>query len=247
MRLLGFGLPVCITKSGGIDNKEHTVREIFRQEMQALSETLVIEAKEAARAIDRAAKSLKDANLALAEQVIDSDHSIDLLERNVDEMGISLLARQAPVASDLRTVVSALRLSATLERMGDLARHVAYVARGRYPETASTGKVYDLLVEMAEAAAKVGENVANLVETHDMELAKLIEADDDVLDELHRKSFDFVLDPEVDLTRQQIVDTVLLGRYLERFGDHGVSVARRMRFLVTGLQPDPDVDIENWG
>lgn len=222
------------------------MREQFRQEMKQLTETLEIEAQAAAKAIKSAAASLKDANLALAEQVIDSDSSIDLLERNVDEMGVSLLARQAPVASDLRTVVSALRLSATLERMGDLARHVAYVARGRYPSTAASGKVYDLLIEMAEHAVQVGSNVAELVKTQDLSIADTILAEDDILDDLHRKSFEYVLDAELDMTRQEIVDTVLLGRYLERFGDHGVSVAHRMRFLVTGMAPD-GVHIENWG
>lgn len=214
------------------------MREQFRLEMKQLSDTLDIEAQAAAKAIKGAADSLRDANLALAEQVIDSDSAINLLERNVDEMGVSLLARQAPVASDLRTVVSALRLSATLERMGDLARHVAYVARGRYPATVASGLAYELLVNMAEQASKVGENVATLVRTQDLSIAENILADDDILDDLHRQSFELLLDEGNAFTRQEIVDTVLLGRYLERFGDHGVSVALRMRFLVTGLQPE---------
>lgn len=214
------------------------MREQFRLEMEQLTETLKLEAKAAAKAMVRASESLKDANLALAEKVIDADSKIDLLERELDEMGISMLARQAPVASDLRTVVSALRLSATLERMGDLARHVAYVARGRYPATAATGEVYDLLVKMSEHAARVGENVQRLVETQDLSIAELILEEDDILDDLHRQSFEYVLDDSIELTRQEIVDTVLLGRYLERYGDHAVSVAHRMRFLVTGMASD---------
>lgn len=202
------------------------MREQFRQQMHELSDTLVLQAQAAAKAMAGAAASLKDTNLVLAERVIDADHCIDMLERNIDELGISLLARQAPVAGDLRTVISALRLSATLERMGDLARHVAYVARGRFPHAVVEGDVQELFEAMAAKAVEVGELVAKLVETRELSLADHIIAGDDVLDD------------ERPLSRQEIVDIVLLGRYLERFGDHGVSVAHRMRFLVTGMEAD---------
>lgn len=211
------------------------MREIFRQEMQQLGDDLLKQGREAARSMERATDSLKDANIALAEQVIDADKRIDALERNLDEMGISLLARQAPVAADLRTVVSVLRISSTLERMGDLARHVAYVARGRYPERVNSGPVYELLVSMAEHATVVGQRVAELLDTHDLSLAERIEEEDNILDALHQQSFGLVLDESLDLSRQELIDTVLLARYMERFGDHGVSIARRITFLVTGV------------
>ncbi|MEW6879602.1 phosphate signaling complex protein PhoU [Trueperella pyogenes] len=214
------------------------MREQFRQQMHELSDTLVLQAQAAAKAMAGAAASLKDTNLVLAERVIDADHCIDMLERNIDELGISLLARQAPVAGDLRTVISALRLSVTLERMGDLARHVAYVARGRFPHAVVEGDVQELLEAMAAKAVAVGELVAKLVETRELSLADQIIAGDDVLDDLHTRTFSIVLDDERPLSRQEIVDIVLLGRYLERFGDHGVSVAHRMRFLVTGMEAD---------
>ncbi|MDY5584232.1 MAG: PhoU domain-containing protein, partial [Arcanobacterium sp.] len=194
------------------------MRDQFVQQMNQLHHTLVSEAKAAANAMRRAAVALRDTNLNKAEKVIDADKKIDLLERAVDEMGISLLARQAPVASDLRVVVSALRLSSVIERMGDLARHVAYIARGRYPDSVFSGEIHDLFVEMAERAAKVGELVAELIETQDLSIAIAIEEEDDVLDELHERTFDFVLDESTELTRQEIIDIVLLGRYLERYG-----------------------------
>lgn len=208
--------------------------KIFRQELQQLGDDIVCEARATATAIEKAARALREANLVLAEQVIDADQHIDLLERAVDEAGISLLARQAPVASDLRNVVAALRLSATLERMGDLARHVAYVARGRFPHTAVQGEIRTLVETMAAQATKVAKNVVELLETHNLALAARIEEDDEILDELHARSFELLLNESIDLSRQHIIDTVLLCRYLERFGDHGVSVARRVSFLVTG-------------
>ncbi|PFG39206.1 phosphate transport system protein [Georgenia soli] len=210
------------------------MREIFKQEMEQLGEELLTMARLMCSAIEKATQSLETADLTLAEEVIDADSHIDEIERSLDERGVSLLARQQPVATDLRIVVSALRLSATMERMGDLARHLAYVARGRYPEVASTGRMQQILQQMGQQAVKVARQVVELLETRDLNLAEKIEADDDVLDRLHRESFQVVLDDDEQLTRQQLVDAVLLGRYLERFGDHGVSVARRISFLVTG-------------
>ena len=179
------------------------MRHEFRKEMSLLEDTLKLQAREAANAMKRAAASLKDANLALAESVIDADHHIDFLERNVDEMGISLLARQAPVASGLRT--------------------------------ATDGPAYDLLTKMADQAPAVGKKVSQLVETQDLALAKEIEDDDEILDDYHRQSCDLVLDESNQLSRQEVVDGVLLARFLERYGVHAVSVARRMTFLVTGI------------
>jgi phosphate transport system protein len=210
------------------------MREIFKQEMEQLGDDLVTMAKHMASAIEKATLALETADLVLAEEVIDADRKIDEIERSLDEQGVSLLARQQPVATDLRIVVSALRLSATIERMGDLARHVAYVARGRYPEVAATGRTREILHQMGQQAVKVGSQVVEILDSRDLNLAERIEADDDVLDKLHRESFQVVLDDDEQLTRQQLVDAVLLGRYLERFGDHGVSVARRISFLVTG-------------
>ena len=158
------------------------MREEFRNEMRALEETLTMMARSAAKAMDRASKSLRDANLGLAESVIDADSNIDAFERQIEEMTISLLARQAPVASDLRTVVTALRIGTILERMGDLARHVAYIARGRFPQTAVDGKAYDLLVKMSEEAAHTGKKVEQMIENQDIDLAKQIEMEDDRLD-----------------------------------------------------------------
>ncbi|MFC7404445.1 phosphate signaling complex protein PhoU [Georgenia alba] len=210
------------------------MREIFKQEIEQLGLDLVSMAEQMSTGIEKATTALETADLTLAEQVIDADERIDEIQHSIDEQAVSLLARQQPVATDLRVVVTALRLSSTLERMGDLARHVADVARGRYPESAAQGPARDVLLQMATQAAKVGTQTVHLLQTHDLGLAASIESEDEVLDRLHRTSFEVVLDDSSELTRQQLVDVVLLGRYLERFGDHGVSVARRISFLVTG-------------
>ncbi|XCB29271.1 phosphate signaling complex protein PhoU [Arcanobacterium hippocoleae] len=216
------------------------MREQFKAQMGQLNETIIAEARAAAKAMDRAATALADANLTKAERVIDADKHIDLLERAIDEMGVSLLARQTPVATDLRVVVSGLRLSSTLERMGDLARHVAYIARGRYPEKVVSGEVREILLMMAEHARNAGQKMAQLIETENLDLALEIEREDDVLDDLHEKTFELILDENISLNRQEIIDIVLLGRYLERYGDHAVSVARRVQYTVQGLHEISD-------
>jgi phosphate transport system protein len=185
-------------------------------------------------AITAAGDALLHQDLSLAEQVIADDLAIDALERDLDERSILLLAQQQPVATDLRVVVSALRMSATLERMGDLARHVAQVARGRYPRAAIDPALTGVFTEMNEAARRVAARTTQVLTTHDLAEAEGIERDDDLLDSLHEDTFRILLGPAWKGDAQQTVDVTLVGRYYERFGDHAVSIARRVTYLVTG-------------
>ena len=210
------------------------MRDIFNQELRQLGSDLESMARQVAPAIERASESLRNGDIIVAEQVIDADERINDLQRDIDDLCVMLLARQQPVAGDLRAVISALRMAQTLERQGDLARHVASIARGRYPEPPVPEPVMGLILQMADAAVRAGQNTSRLVATRDLELAALIEAQDAELDALHRRSFTMILDPANDLTRQQVVDAVLMGRFLERFGDHSTSVARRVSYLVLG-------------
>ncbi|AYD90536.1 phosphate transport system regulatory protein PhoU [Actinomyces sp. 2119] len=210
------------------------MREIFHQELSQLGADLESMAHQVATAVERAAESLRHGDIIVAEQVIDADERINDLQRDIDDLCVMLLARQQPVAGDLRHVLSALRVAQTLERQGDLARHVAAIARGRYPEPPAPEPVLGLLLQMADLAVRAGRDVARLIETRDLGLAKTIEAGDSKLDALHRRSFQMILDPAHELSRQQVIDAVLLGRFLERFGDHSTSVARRVAYLVSG-------------
>ncbi|WP_425955988.1 phosphate signaling complex protein PhoU [Xylanimonas sp. McL0601] len=210
------------------------MRQIFDAELRQIGEDLVQMSRMVDAAVTRAGKALLEADLQVAQEVIAADHDIDALQRELDERCVHLLAQQAPVATDLRIVVSALRMSMTLERMGDLARHVAEVARGRYPAHAIRPTAQPTFVAMAEAASEVAREVTTLLGTRDLELASEIEKNDDVLDDLHEQTFATLLSPEWDGTTQEAVDITLVGRYYERFGDHATSVARRIVFLVTG-------------
>ncbi len=210
------------------------MRDIFDAELTQLGEDLVAMSRRVERAVTDAGVALLTADLALAESVIADDVGIDAMERDLDERSILLLAQQQPVATDLRIVVSALRMSATLERMGDLARHVAQVARGRYPNHAVPDPLAATFAQMHDAAVRVARRTTTLLENRDIALAESIEADDDLLDGLHEDTFAALLGGTWTGTPQQTVDVTLLGRYYERFGDHAVSVARRVTYLVTG-------------
>lgn len=211
------------------------MRENYSQELLHLRHAIRSMAGKVATAMEHAAEALRNGDLVLAEQVIDDDEEINELQREIDEQAVTLLARQAPVAGDLRMILSAMRVAQTLERQGDLARHVARIARSRYPESPVPEPIFSLLVEMADYAAAAGREVVDLVGSNDLNIAMRIEDNDAKLDELQRRTYRMAVDERYELTRQQVIDATLLGRFLERFGDHSTSVARRVGYIVNGV------------
>jgi phosphate transport system protein len=185
-------------------------------------------------AIDRATIALLDADLALAESVIGADEAVDALQIELEERSLALLARQAPVATDLRVVVTGLRMSADLERMGDLARHVAKLARMRHPASAIPAELRATIVQMGQVAERIVAKTGSVIASRDLTVAGELETDDDDMDALHRELFTVLLDGEWEPGIETAVDVTLCGHYYERFADHAVSVAQRVTFLVTG-------------
>lgn len=210
------------------------MRAIFEQELGQVGEGLLQMARQVQTGVREASIALATSDLQLAEEVIAADGAIDAIERDLDERCITLLARQQPVATDLRVIVSGLRISASIERMGDLARHIAQVTRLRYPANVLPTQAEAVFAELAEAANTVADSVVQLLESHDVTLAGQIEADDDQLDTLHQRTFAITLADDWEGTTTQTVDVTLLARFYERFGDHAVSVAQRIAYLVTG-------------
>jgi phosphate transport system protein len=188
-------------------------------------------------AMERATNALLDADLVTAEQVMLADPRVDALRVELEDQCFQLLARQQPVATDLRLVVTTLHLSADLERMGDLALHIAKIARLRYPDHAVPAEARDVISQMGEVARSLMCKVADVVDGRDIELAQAIEAEDDSMDALRRKLFTLVLSPKWAHGTEAAIDVTLLGRYYERYADHAVAVARRTIFIVTGERP----------
>lgn len=167
--------------------------------------------------------------------MIDGDIEIDALESSVIDQCVKLLAKQNPVATDLRVVVSTMRLASTFERMGDLARHVAEAARRTYPAAAIPESAQPVFAEMIDFLDNTADQLVAMLFDRDAKTAEAIILADDKLDNLHHQTFDLALSD--DITRQQTVDIVLLGRFLERLGDHAVSAARRVVYIVSGFDP----------
>src|SRR5690606_18126656 len=113
----------------------------------------------------------------------------DEMQRNLENSAIALLARQQPVATDLRLVVTSLRMSADLERCGDLAKHVAKVARLRFPDSAVPPDLSATLLEMGQLAQRLMAKTTEVLITKDVEVAMQLEEDDDAMDSLHRALF----------------------------------------------------------
>lgn len=210
------------------------MRTLFTAEMSELADDLVTMAKHVESAITRASDALLTKNIELAQQVIADDAKLDDLEETVDERCILLIAQQQPVGLDLRTIVASLRISASLERMGDLAQHIAENARRAYPDSAVPESHLDIFTEMTDAAKKAASEVIELLETRNLNVAAGIVSDDDTLDRLHAEAYKTLLADDYAGDAQTTLDIALLARYYERFGDHAVGVSRRIVYLVTG-------------
>ena len=208
------------------------MRTTFHEELDHISDQLVEMTRIAGSAISRATTALLDADLHLAEDVITGDRTLDHARESLDVLAVDVLARQQPVATDLRVVVTALRMSADLERMGDLARHVAKVARLRFPHSAVPASFRAHILQMGQVAELVVTKSGSIIAARDVAEAMTLEKDDDAMDDLHRRLFTVLATTQ--LPTETIVDLTLLGRYYERFADHAVSVARRVVYLVTG-------------
>ena len=210
------------------------MREQFQEELDGVNASLVQMAGLVRVAMGNATTALLTADLNLAEKVIADDSIIDEIQHELDARTINLIARQSPVASDLRALVTSLRMSADLERMGDLAHHIAKSARMRYPATAVPSELSLTIEEMGRVCVKIIEKVGLVVENRDADRALEVEKDDDEIDALHRKIIQTLLDPSWKHGVETAIDMTLLGRYYERCADHAVSIARRVYFLVTG-------------
>lgn len=213
------------------------MRDQYQQQLDSILNELVEMTGGVRAALALATKALLEADVTAAEEVISGDLAIDEARERIEDESFDILARQAPVAGDLRMLVASLRMVADLERMGDLSVHVAKVARLRYPVRAVPAVLIPTIQEMAQTADEMIAAAAEIVATHDVQAARELEAADDEMDTLRRSMFRTLLSDEWTDGVEPAIDLALLGRYYERIGDHAVSMARRIVFLVTGQHP----------
>ncbi|MFF2494550.1 phosphate signaling complex protein PhoU [Agromyces sp. NPDC058064] len=210
------------------------MREVFQQELAEVQERLVEIADLVAVSIDKATRAFNDSDVSLAEEVIADDDKIDQAAVELDELAITILAKQQPVARDLRIVVSALRISASLERMGDMSTHISQLARYRFPDKVVPKSLRPTFSEMGRLDVEIARKLVELLRTEDVHLAEEIRNEDDKVDALHLSVFDKVLGEKWKGEAVDTVDATLASRYHERFADHAVSIAKKVQYLATG-------------
>jgi phosphate transport system protein len=210
------------------------MRDEYRADLVEVNRMLVSMAESVRTAMRRATDALLNAEQTDAEQVIARDAEIDALYRLVEDKVYDLLARQAPVASDLRVVFTAIHVAADLERMGDLSEHVARTALRRVPVCAVPEALSGIFEEMGSVANHIAEKITVAISTSDIVAAAQLDRDDDAMDQLHRQLFEQMFDPKWSEGIEAAVDSALLGRFYERYADHAVNAGRHVVFLVTG-------------
>ncbi|MFH5228444.1 phosphate signaling complex protein PhoU [Antrihabitans spumae] len=218
------------------------MRVAYNEQMAELANLLGEMAGLAGSAMERATQSLLQADLALSEQVITEYDRISELSATAEERAFALLALQAPVATDLRSVVSGIQIVADIDRMGALALHVAKIARRRHPNHVLPEEVNGYFAEMGRIAVALGAAAQEVLVSRDPERAARLRDEDEAMDDLHRHLFSVLMDREWKHGVAAAVDITLLGRFYERFADHAVEVGRRVIFLVTGKLPSDSDD-----
>jgi len=216
------------------------MRTAYHDQLDQLSVQLGDMCGLAGAAMERATQALLQADLVLAEQVITDHEQIIASSARAEEAAFVLLALQAPVAGDLRSIVTAIQIVADVDRMGALALHVAKIARRRHPQHALPEEVNGYFAEMGRVAVELGNSAQEVLLTRDPEKAARISEEDDAMDDLHKHLFTVLMDREWKHGVTAAVDVTLLSRFYERFADHAVEIARRVIFQATGNLPEGD-------
>lgn len=210
------------------------MRDSYREQLDSVVADLVDMSQLICAAVRNATLALLEADIQMAEQVISDDGRIDDAHNDIESRCFDLLARQAPVAGELRTVVAALRMVTEMGRMGDLAAHVAKIARMRYPDRALPASLEENFTRMAEVAEEMVEQAGRTLRTRNIDVARELAEIDEEMDDLRRNQFRVLLGDDWPYGVEAAVDVALLGRYYERIADHAVSMGRRLIYVVTG-------------
>jgi phosphate transport system protein len=217
------------------------MRTAYHEQLDALTAQLGEMCGMAGVAMERATQALLQADLVLAEQVITDHEHITAMSVRAEEAAFVLLALQAPVAGDLRSIVSSIQMVADVDRMGALALHVAKIARRRHPQHALPEEVNGYFAEMGRVAVELGNAAQEVVVSRDPDKAARLREEDDAMDDLHRHLFSVLMDRDWKHGVTAAVDVTLLSRFYERFADHAVEIGRRVVFQATGKLPEEDL------
>ncbi|MUL67714.1 phosphate transport system regulatory protein PhoU [Mycobacterium sp. CBMA 234] len=212
------------------------MRTVFHEQLDALNEGIAGLCGSAGAMMELATQALLRADVSAAECVIDRRDEIDQQCAALEADAFTILARQAPVARDLRAVLSGMRNVSDLQRMGALAAHIARISRRRHPDTAVPGDVAGYFSEMGRIAVRLADDTKSVVLRDDPDRAAQLSADDEAMDDIHRHLFALMMNPDWSHGTTAAVDVTLLSRYYERFADHAVEIAHRVIYQCAGPQ-----------
>lgn len=211
-------------------------RRTFHERLKELDNEVLRMGSKVNQAVDHAVQALYDRDLDLADEVMEGDDEIDQLNVTIEESAITLIARQCPVAGDLRLLTSILRVTLHLERIGDLAVNIAQLAKMIIESSEKPGRkdIIELIEEMRVNVKNVLSQALKAFADRDKKLAKELHRLDDPIDDLNRRFLKKIAEYRDEEDFDWIVDMVLISRWLERVADQAVDIGDQVRFLVTG-------------
>lgn len=208
-------------------------RDSYDEQLDRLTGVLAVMSRDAAAAIRGASAALLNVDRVAAETVVRSDAVLNAMRDDVHAAIPQLVVRLQPVAGDLRLLLCALRIAADLERMGDLAVHIAKVVLMRHPVTVVPEPAVEVMTAMADAAARIADKTSTVLATRDQLDAMQLGLDDDEVDAAQARLLEMLVSGWP-YGVESAIDLALVGRYYERYADHAVNVARQVVYLVTG-------------
>ena len=218
--------------------KEMIRRKELDQDLEELRSLLKQMGEHVMEALEGAVHSLQTLNAEKAQQIVKEDAILNAMEEKIEEIGSRLIVTQQPVAKDLRRILVAFRISSDLERMGDLARDVAKVTMRLQGQ-----ELIKPLIDIPSMVAIVKKMTYDAITAYldeNTDLAYQMAQDDDKVDQLYSGLITelyekYSTQPE---TINQMLNLTLVGRYIERIGDHATNIGESVVFLVTGKRPD---------
>lgn len=220
------------------EEPETKLRLEFHEQLDQIVREITRLAAHVTEAIPQGTEALLAGDLDAAQRIIDHDDVIDALSIEIEEQCYRILTLQAPVASDMRSIITAIRMVAEIERSADLMVNVCKATRRIYP-TELAPSVRGLLEKMSEEATRLFRLCTDAYVEGDAGLAAALDDIDDRLDELHADYVQAVLQWGSDAGDiQAAVQLALIGRYYERIGDHAVNIGERVRYMVDGWLPE---------
>lgn len=214
------------------------MRTAYRSELDDFARDLITMCDTVRSAMQKASNALLRASLQQAEEALSMMDPLEELRQRCEERAVELLALEAPVASDLRQVISSIYIVEDFDRMGALSMHIAKSARRRHPERAIPDALEEDFRELTRLVDEMSAKTREVLVNPDVDFALVLARDDDAVDRINDKLLALVTQRDGKFSTREAVDTALLLRFYERWADHCVNVATRIVFLITGQQPE---------